>query len=279
MEQQAIDREAIANEVWNDAEPSVVANSPEPRAEEKTVELPVESKQAEDDPWAGIPPALREEVEGLRTKVVGIDGLSDRLKQTERRLGGVLNELHAAKEAAKVVTNAPSKEQINQAATSQAEWDRIKEDWPEWAAATEGKIAAERADILSKLPDIEAIRQEIQTASSGEVAKIEARFVHTVMGFKHPKWQDTIKTPDFVQWHQQTGGRDSTDPIEVIAILDEYETYRSTRKSPKEINEERQRRLEASQTTPGHRLPPTKSEADMTEAELRAAIAKDVWRQ
>jgi hypothetical protein len=275
VEQESPDRAAIANEVWETAE-----KSPETTvAEVVEVVAPevVEPVVAEVDPWAGVPVALREEFEGMKAKVQGLEKIDFRLKQTESRLGSVQNELHAAKEAAKAVTNAPSKEQIAEAAASQGDWDALKEDFPEWTKATEGRLAAERAEILKQLPDVKAIREEIQTAAAVELETFKEEMAGDLVEIKHPKWREIQKSPDFLQWHKANGERNSFKPSEVIQIFDDYEAHLATRKSPKEIAEERRQRLEQSQTTEGRRLPPTKSEADMTPSEIRAAAARQVW--
>jgi hypothetical protein len=278
-DQQSPERDAIANEVWGSAEPSPdapkndIAESAAPVADAAATAAPA----AEADPWAGVPSALREEVEGLRAKVKGLDTIDFRLKQTESRLGSVQNELHAAKEAAKAVANAPSNAQIAEAAASQGEWNELKEQFPEWTKATEGRLAAERAEILKQLPNTQALRDEIKAESNTELEKVKLEMVGHVVALKHPNWREVNDSAEFKQWNAENGNRDSFSPIEVIAILDDFAAYKATRKSPKEIAAERKERLELSQTTEGRRLPPTKSEADMTEAELRAAVAKQVW--
>ena len=224
--QESKDRAEIAQSVWNTEDSA--EQSPEVKT--KTDEVPAEEPV---DPWAGIPAALRDEVMGLRSKVGEYDALSFRLKQTEARLGGITNELHAAKEAAKIVENAPTKEQIEQAATSQAAWDSLKEDFSEWTIAIEGKLTTERAEILKQVPNVEDLKQEMQTANGAELEKLKIEFGTTVVALKHP---------DF-----------------------------------KTIAEDRQKRLELSQTTPGHKLPPIKSEGDMSESEIRAQEAKRIW--
>jgi hypothetical protein len=213
----------------------------------------------------------------MKAQVQGLEKIDFRLKQTESRLGSVQNELHAAKEAAKAVANAPSKEQIAEAAASQGDWDALKEDFPEWTKATEGRLAAERAEILKQLPDVQAIREEIQTKAAAELEKAKEELAGDMVEMKHPNWRQIQKTPDFAQWHAANGKDNSFKPSEVIKIFDAYEAHLATRKSPKEIADERRERLEASQTTEGRRLPPTKSEADMTASEMRAALAKQVW--
>jgi hypothetical protein len=267
VDQNSAVREELAKEVWEGAEPSTPTKEAEPAKPEV--------KEA--DPWEGVPTTVRSELEGLRAKVGGMETLDYRLKQTESRLGGVLNELHAAKEAAKAVANAPSKEQIAQAAQSQSDWDSLKDDFPEWTKATEGKLAAERAEILKQFPDIKALREEIKAETNNDLNTARMELAESMVSLKHPDWSAVKETPEFKQWHAGQNYRDSFNPIEVIKIFDEFATFKANTKSPKEIAAERRERLETSQTTQGRRLPPAKSEADMTEAEIRAATAKEVW--
>lgn len=275
MSGETIDRAAIAAETWGTA--------PDSSAEAQPVEAVgtptevVEEPKVEKDPWEGVPTALKEEVIGLRTKVAGLDDMSFRLKQTESRLGGVLNDLHAAKEAAKTVSKAPTKEQIDRAASDQGEWDALKEDFPEWTKATDARIAAERAEILRLIPDAQAIREEMKTAQGTELEKLKTEFSETLVSMRHPDWKTVQATEEFKKWHEQVGGKNSFNPLEVAAIFDEFKEYQTKHKSSATIQAERKQRLELSQTTPGHNLPPVKSQADMSASELRASIAKQVW--
>ena len=265
------DRAAIANEVWSgSAEQSPETINVEP------IEVAPEPEVIA-DPWAGIPTALKDEVVGMRAKVADVDAINFRLKQTESRLGGVLNELHAAKEAAKAVANAPTKAQIDQASTSQGKWNALKEDFPDWTEAMDEKLAADRAEILSKLPDIEALRSEMQAANAKDREVLEVKMGSAIVSLSHPKWQEMTNTPDYIEWHKQTGQRDSLDPLEVIAIFDEFKAFKSKQKSTQEIVADRKKRLELAQTTSGHKLAPIKSEADMSASELRASVARQVW--
>ena len=266
-------RNAIAAQIWDSAEEF----SPENRTEEvvKSAEenTPEEVAKPEGDIWAGIPPALKDEFEGLRTKAGSIDSLVNRLQQAERRIGSMSNELHAAKEAAKAVEYAPTKEQIADAANNAKDWDELKEAFPEWTNATEGRLAIERAEILKHMPNAEVIKRQV----SAEVEAIETKMAGHVVSLKHPNWMDIRDSSDFKQWNETQGNKDSSNPIEVIAILDDFTKFQSSKKTPAQINAERQQRLEQAQTITGHKLPTKKSEADMTESELRAAEAKRIW--
>jgi len=255
-------RAEIAKEVFDGAEQSPP----------KDTEV-AEALEAEPviDKWKGIPTALREEFEALQSKLSGMDKLDGRLKQAEQRIGSVTNDLHAAREAAKTVSQAPTKEQIDSAATNLDEWNQLKEDWPEWTEATDKRLSALSADMLSRMPNTETL------ATKQEIADGKTETAKMFISMKHPDWRSVQETPEFAQWHAENGKKNSFNPIEVIAIFDEYETYQKTRKSSKVIAAERAERLNLAQNPNGRNLPPVKSEGDMTEAELRAAIGREVY--
>lgn len=274
-EQVSNDRASIANEVFGDAGESQ-DNPPETHVEQET-----SKPEAEVDPMS----AMRNELTELRAKVGNVDELSFRLKQAEHRLGGVQNELHAAREAAKATANAPTKEQIELAAGSKAEWESLQEDFPEWTQATDKRIAAERAETARQ---IAGLRQEITAAQqshgvgSEDVAKLKVEMAENLVSFKHSEWKKIQQTEEFGKWWNDqlsSGRKNSYNPNEVIAVFDDFDKFKSSHKSSATINAERQARLQQHQTKPGHKLPPTKSEADMSISELRAAEAARIWAQ
>jgi hypothetical protein len=271
MSQESDERDAIANEVFG----SSAESSPESQTEVQ--QEPIVEPVIEVDPWAGVPPALREEMEGLRSKVGNLTTIEQRMKQAESRLGGVINELHAAKEAAKVVANAPSNEDIDRAATSKKTWDDLKENYPELFIPTDERFADQRADILKQIPDVAALRDEFDRASDERVKKVQAELGAEIVELKHPNFKETANSPAFKTWYAEQGSPDSFSAREVIKVIDDFTKYQASKKSVKQISAERNQRLESSQSIEGRRLPPTKSEADMTETELRAAVAKQVW--
>lgn len=270
MSENQNDRASIAAEVWDDAEQSPTSTA---IADELPVIEEAKPEEVKIDPWAGVPAALREEVEGLRTKVGSLDEISLRLKQTESRIGGLTNDLHAAKEAAK--TKAPSEEDTERALAIQAELDDLKELLP----GLDHKFAAERADMLKQMPNIEEIRKEFRDASNAESEKLEVKFGTAIVAFKHPNFTETVKTPEFLQWMSEHKVEDSFDPTVMIGIMDKFTEYKSKQKSSKEIADERTQRLDLAQNPIGHKLPPVKSEADMSLSEIRASEAKKVWAQ
>ena len=277
-------RKAIESEVFGDVD----AGSTPPAAEEVATE-PVEAAtpaseehaEAAADPWEGVNPMVRQELEALRGKVGAVEGIDARVKQAEKRIGSITNEWAAARQAAKTVSEAPSAAQMEAAATSTAEWNALKEDFPDWGKGIDSRLAAERAEILKQIPDLKAFKEELQRQAreehQQELAATEAKFNDRLIRFKHPKWDERVKTPDFAAWYEAKGRPDSENPLDVIQILDDYDAHLKTRKPTKAIVADRDKRLEQSQTTPGRKLPPPKSEADMSPEEIRAAVAKEVY--
>ncbi len=249
-------RQAVASEVFGEA----AGTPPDPI---EPVAEPVAN------PWIGVSPALRTEIESLRVQAGNVATFEGRLKESERRIGSFTNEWHAAKQAAKAVAEAPTAAQMDAAKTSLDEWNVLKEDFPEWGTGIENRLAAERAEILKLTPNAEAIRAEI--------AGVEDKFSERLVRSRHPKFVERINSPEFAAWREANGNVDSTDPLEVIQIMDDFEASQKGKKPTRQIVEERDQRLAQSQTTQGRKLPPVKSEADMSEDELRNSIAKEVW--
>lgn len=271
-----VDREALAREIWAgedivNADPALQASPQADQQMQKTQEAA--KAEPENDPWAGVPAALREEFNGLRSKVDQAESLETRLKQAERRLGAVQGELHAAKEAAKAVPVAPSQEQVAIAEQTKREWDEFSTNFPEMASATEKRLTAELGELRKLVPDQQVVRRQISEELESHRIEMGGQFV----AMKHPDWAQVRDSDEFQKWHKENGQRDSMNPLEVIAILDDYKQHKASQKTPKQIEAERQQRLEQSQVTEGRNMRPVKSEADMSPAELRAAIAKQVW--
>lgn len=270
MSENQDDRASIAAEVFGTNEEPFDQKNQEIESQTETPDVKEVTPEIV-DPWAGVSAALREEVEGLRTKVSFLDEINLRLKQTENRIGGLTNDLRDTKEAAKTV--APTKEQEEKALAIQAEIDELKELLP----GLDHKFAAERADMMKQIPNMEEMQKNFREASAVEREKMQKEFGTTLVSFKHPNFSETIKTPEFRQWHSQNGASDSFDPLVVIDVMDKFTEFQSKQKSSKDIAEERKQRLNLAQNPIGHKLPPIKSESDMSVSEMRAAEALKVW--
>ena len=268
-------REEIAAQVWDeyqDDEPQ-----PEPEIEEREERLP------EVDEWAGVSPALRKTIEGINGKLSTLDTIDQRLRSAEGRIGSVqqavFEQRKAAEEAAKRVKDAPTKEQMAQAAKSDKAWEDLKEEFPGWGEALHDELASVRQAAEALKQDIETLRTMQNSGSQHDVEKLQREIDVKLVSVKHPGWQQTVKSDEFGQWLQgqdsdmQQKFLNSTDPVECIEVLDAFAKGNSSQ----DVASSRQRRLEAATTVSKGRSAQTKNPANMTEAEYRAHVAKEIW--
>lgn len=243
----------------------------EPEKQEEPEKEPEPEPAQEEDPWAGVPPALRQQIEQITERVNALPTIENRLKQAERRVGSIQNEFYAAQKAAKEQKNAPTKEQLEEAAKSQKAWDEMKEDFPEIATAIEAKLAE------SKPPDIETLRDELRTEIQGRTTNedLERRLV----GIAHRDWQTVVTTEDYKTWLKRQSQEVQERALygktaeEAIDVLDRYKASKTKKPLDKKTD-----RLERSVDAPrGPSKRPAKSEADLSEEELRQQIAQEVW--
>ena len=271
-------RKEIAAQVWDeyqDDEPQ-----PEPEIEER------EEQQPEVDEWAGVSPALRKTIEGINGKLSTLDTIDQRLRSAEGRIGSVqqavFEQRKAAEEAAKRVKDAPTKEQMAQAAKSERAWEDLKDEFPEFSEALHDEITSMRKAAEALKQDIETLRTMQNSGSQHDVEKLQREIDVKLVSVKHPGWQQTVKSDEFGQWLQaqdqavQQTFLYATDPVECIAVLDAF-AGSNTEGGAQGITASRQRRLEAATTVSKGRSTQTKNPANMTEAEYRAHVAKEMW--
>jgi len=281
-EEQKIREEARA-EVFDGKEPVVdetpASTQPEGTNDVATPDQDGAAAEKDVDEWAGVNPAVRKQLETISQKVGTLDAMEGRLKQTERRIGSIQNEFHNANQAAKEVEDAPSKAEMAAAAEDDKAWDELKEDFPEWATAVENKIAAASAGF--KQPDVSDIRENLSSVKDSMVTSevFEKRLVNLM----HPGYEQTIQSPEYTDWitkqpedvqQKANYGTTADDAVHVLNLFKQSTV--THQKTPEEIAAARDKRLENSISTPsGPKSRPPKSEADMSEQELRQTIAKE----
>ena len=188
----------------------------------------------------------------------------------------------AAEEAAKRVKDAPTKEQMAQAAKSERAWEDLKDEFPEFSEALHDEITSMRKAAEALKQDIETLRTMQNSGSQHDVEKLQREIDVKLVSVKHPGWQQTVKSDEFGQWLQaqdqavQQTFLYATDPVECIAVLDAF-AGSNTEGGAQGITASRQRRLEAATTVSKGRSTQTKNPANMTEAEYRAHVAKEMW--
>jgi len=242
-----------------------------------------------EDPWAGVNPALKTQFDEMSSRVSGLDTAETRIKQLESRIGGITNDLHAAKiaakEATKKVTEAPTEEQLKKAAESDEKWNELKEDYPDWAIAFDGRLDSRLATFEKKMTpgiDQETLKAELETLKATMKTENTVEIEKAVLSFAHPDWEEKIKSDGYKTWvaGQPEGviaKTRSARAADAIDVLDGFAESQSENKSAAEIAQKRKERLDASVLIPGRKTTPPKSEADMTEAELRSSIAREVF--
>ncbi|MFH1302215.1 MAG: hypothetical protein ABIK07_14235 [Planctomycetota bacterium] len=232
------------------------------------------------DPWEGVSPIVREQFEQLNQKVMSVDSLTMRLKTAEGRVGALQSELAKRNAPPKAEEKkAPTEEQIAAAEASDAAWEMMKEDFPEWAEAFESRFAAARAEFE---PKVEGLRREVVDRQAERDAKLE----HRLVAFKYPNFQaEYLEKKEFWDWL-------GTQPADVqqlsqsaiaedaIAVLDAYTTSKTSPQANRRsrLAAERKDRLAKSEVVVrGTPQQPIKSEADMSVAELRQKVAREIW--
>ena len=189
----------------------------------------------------------------------------------------------AAEEAAKRVQDAPTKEQMAKAAKSERAWEDLKEEFPGWSEALHDEITGMRKTADALKQDIEALRSmQAGVGQQQDVARMQREIDVKLVSVKHPGWQKIVQGEEFGQWLQsqdqavQQTFLNSTDPVECIAVLDAF-TGSNAGGNAHDITASRQRRLESAATVNKGRSTQTKNPDNMTEAEYRAHVAKEIW--
>ena len=266
-------REQLAAELWEDGERAEF-----PAEQEEQQAEPEAAPEA--DPWEGVPAALKQTLEALQSKVSAIDTIGNEVKQWSGRVGAIQRELqlqrNAAEQAAKTVSEAPTKQQMAEAAQDDEAWSELKDEFPEWADALEkrtGKLEKKFSEQIESLrqqqpqpPDLNALRRE---------------YDQKLLTVKHPSWKQVVTSPEYSEWLNKQPqdvrqkALESTDALECIEVLDQF----TAAKSPvKDVVDKRKERLASSVSAPsGGRPVRSKSIDDMTPEEYREHVAKQIW--
>ena len=266
-------REQLAAELWEDGERAEF-----PAEQEEQQAVPVAAAVA--DPWEGVPAALKQTLEALQSKVSAIDTIGNEVKQWSGRVGAIQRELqlqrNAAEQAAKTVSEAPTKQQMAEAAQDDEAWSELKDEFPEWADALEkrtGKLEKKFSE------QSESLRQ--QQPQAPDLSALRREYDQKLLTVKHPDWRELVASPEYQEWLNKQPGDvrqkalESTDALECIEVLDQF----TAAKSPvKDVVDKRRERLANSVSAPsGGRPVRSKSIDDMTPEEYREHVAKQIW--
>lgn len=82
---------------------------------------------------------------------------------------------------------------------SDAEWEALKEDFPEVAQAIEKRIGALSSRYEEQINQLQTQLQPIQQQAQEQALQTEFQALEA----QHPDWRDTVSTPEFTNWLQQ----------------------------------------------------------------------------
>ena len=282
-EEDAAIRAEIRSEVWDDegdnvnSKPVVEKEVESDKETEKEKEPETKTEETPPDPWEGVNPALKETLESMNY----------RLKQTEKRVGSIQNK--ANEPVAVKVDDTPTQEQIVESAKNEESWSQLKEDFPEWADAIDGRLAASSARLSKELPKLQdELKKTIKGIEDNFDRKLELRTVE----FYHNDWEQVRDSADYKTWIQSQSdelkdGHQSSKAIDAIKVLNAYKEFKKPKeaepdkgKTAEQIAADRKARLKKStslETT--HTEKPIKSELDMSPEEIRKKIQREVWNE
>lgn len=284
MEQAQEERAKMAAQIWDEDGNAKTGDIIEDRV--PPTEQEPEPEPAPEDPYAGLPPVLKQEIEDLKAKAGKFDALSTRLKQAESRIGSVTNKLHEAEKAAsdlkKEKENAPSQQEIADAATSDAEWEDLREEFPAWATAMDNRLAAERKRTESSLKAVQDLQAQIEGLKGG--AAVRAEINRELVESFHPGWETTVQSSEFGEFFKTLSAdvqqkANSERPADAIYVLNLFRDRKAApTKTAAEIQQDRKERLTKSQLpSPGRVRQPVKSDEELSDEEYRAKIAQEIW--
>ena len=155
-------------------------------------EEPPAEPNTEEDMWTGVNPALRQSFDDMAKKVGEIDStLPERLKQAEKRIGSLTNELYD--NAKQKPATEPAQEQPPATnAAADEDWEEIKIEYPDWAASVEKRFKdmdAAQNVLASQSPkavqQLQANLDNLRSETSGVIER-------SMLTFRYPDWEQTI---------------------------------------------------------------------------------------
>jgi len=224
-----------------DAQSRQVEEKPEPAAPEKAREV-----AAIVDPWDGVSPVVREQLEALSK-------LPDQLRNLAGHVGGLKSQLNTALAAAKAAAErrgdeAPSEAQVNVALADPKAMERLMEDFPDLAGPVANELRAIHQRIGQMSPGVDAQVVEAMRAQVKSDALRELRM--ELVDDAHEGWRDLVKTEQFKTWFASQPDAvkslaQSDRATDAIKLLDAHrDSVESAAKAAKD-KEVRKRRLEA----------------------------------
>ncbi|MBC8438983.1 MAG: hypothetical protein H8D87_04790 [Deltaproteobacteria bacterium] len=230
--------------------------------------------QAEkEDPLANVNSDLLEKINTISSKLSDFERFGERLKQTESRIGSISNKLSEEKKAKE---SQPTEEELAKKEEDEEAWNDVEIEFPDIAKGIKGKLSKSESVIESLRKDITDLKTNKTTSIEDEI-----KFVSVV----HPDWQEVVASDDYQNWlamqpaEVQTVAKTSQKAVDAVKVLNTFKRDFSKEVVPETLEEIRKKRLQASikPKTTNRKHFNQKSEADMTEAELRDSVRREVF--
>ena len=163
--------------------------------EPKSEEPEAEQEEAEEEPEAEVAEPKAAEKPEI-TAEERMEALEKRLRRSESRYGELNSKSKtqlAQIEALKKGREAPTEEQAKAAMEDGEKFKELARDFPEWAGATKEAMEFATREIRSSMPDIDALRKEMDD-------KLEFAEISRKLDKKHDGWENTINTEEFIKY-------------------------------------------------------------------------------
>lgn len=234
------------------------AKQPEPKQEAKPESQP-ENKEAT-DPLKEFA-ARMDKFEASQNKLAGHIGGLTRNQDEIRQL------LAASKQATETVADAPTHAQVTEAMANPKEWDDLKSEYPEWAAATEKFMDSKLATLKPQALDPSAIDKIVEERVAKQTAEVRQESINSHLdAIVDGDWEEVVKNEQFGKWLESQSAEvkalaESNKLRDAAKMLRLYQQSKTPVKQadpePKKDNSARQRRFEAAvnpKGTGGHAL-------------------------
>lgn len=235
---------------------------------EAAVELPVEAKVIT-DPEPEKPDLVAEltkQVEALTHRANSADGRVEAMRREQA------DAIEAAKKAATQVKEAPTASEVKAAIENPAQWDALKEDFPEWATATEALLDS-RLSHVGGLDPV-AIQAIVTEQVKGQTDAVRGEIIDSALDAVFPGWKEEVNTEAFGTWLNAQSDEvkalgASSKVGDAAKMLRQYEASKAPSVTAS-ITQQRQTKLDAAASAPtktAGKSPGPKAFEDMTPVE------------
>lgn len=212
-----------------DPEPAAAPATTEAASPATTEAAPAAATEPQaDDPLAGVPQVLRDEIAGLRASNAQ---LQHQVRQAHGKLGElnalVRQSVQAAQHVRSAGGDAPSAGEIAAAQGSAKKFEKLREEYPDFSEAIDEFVSAKVGQSVDA-QQVDSLQQQL----AQERAERELLARKTQVEIRHPGWEREIVTPAFGGWLERQLPEirmlaDSNEPAAAIRVLDLYKQERA----------------------------------------------------